>query len=116
VADGAPGERVSVVSRIAEGDADAFHLVIPSMPGYGFSGKPTTAGWGPERIAPVLFQPMAAEDVAKAVGRVAVSAPVNGIVEIGGPQQFRFDEFIRPDAATTTVTSGRMSSTELILP
>jgi pimeloyl-ACP methyl ester carboxylesterase len=30
---------------------DAFHLVIPSMPGYGFSGKPTTAGWGPERIA-----------------------------------------------------------------
>jgi pimeloyl-ACP methyl ester carboxylesterase len=30
---------------------DAFHLVIPSMPGYGFSGKPTTSGWGPERIA-----------------------------------------------------------------
>lgn len=47
------------------------------------------------RIAPVLFQPIAAEDVAKAVGRAAVSAPVNGIVEIAGPQQFRFDEFIR---------------------
>src|SRR5213593_3243280 len=31
--------------------ADAFHLVIPSMPGYGFSGKPTTPGWGPEHIA-----------------------------------------------------------------
>ena len=31
--------------------ADAFHLVIPSMPGYGFSGKPATAGWGPDRIA-----------------------------------------------------------------
>jgi pimeloyl-ACP methyl ester carboxylesterase len=31
--------------------ADAFHLVIPSMPGYGFSGKPTTTGWGPDRIA-----------------------------------------------------------------
>jgi pimeloyl-ACP methyl ester carboxylesterase len=30
---------------------DAFHLVIPSMPGYGFSGKPTTIGWGPDRIA-----------------------------------------------------------------
>src|SRR5450432_2364734 len=29
---------------------DAFDVVIPSMPGYGFSGKPTTAGWGPERI------------------------------------------------------------------
>jgi len=31
--------------------SDAFHIVIPSMPGYGFSGKPTTTGWGPERIA-----------------------------------------------------------------
>ena len=31
--------------------ADAFHVVIPSIPGYGFSGKPTTTGWGPERIA-----------------------------------------------------------------
>src|SRR5687767_12918408 len=31
--------------------ADAFHLVIPSMPGYGFSGKPTTTGWDPARIA-----------------------------------------------------------------
>jgi pimeloyl-ACP methyl ester carboxylesterase len=31
--------------------SDAFHLVIPSMPGYGFSGKPTETGWGPERIA-----------------------------------------------------------------
>jgi pimeloyl-ACP methyl ester carboxylesterase len=30
--------------------ADAFHVVIPSMPGYGFSGKPTTTGWGPERM------------------------------------------------------------------
>ncbi|GGX82801.1 epoxide hydrolase family protein [Streptomyces fructofermentans] len=34
------------------GDAsDAFHLVVPSMPGYGFSGKPTETGWGPERMA-----------------------------------------------------------------
>jgi len=31
--------------------ADAFDVVIPSMPGYGFSGKPTETGWGPERIA-----------------------------------------------------------------
>jgi uncharacterized protein YbjT (DUF2867 family) len=46
-------------------------------------------------IAPVLFQPIAAEDVAQAVGRVALSAPLNGIVEIAGPQLFRFDEFIR---------------------
>jgi pimeloyl-ACP methyl ester carboxylesterase len=31
--------------------ADAFHVVIPSMPGYGYSGKPTSTGWGPDRIA-----------------------------------------------------------------
>ena len=43
----------------------------------------------------VLFQPMAADDVASAVGRIAVGAPVNGIVEIGGPEQFRIDELVR---------------------
>ena len=51
------------------------------------------------RLPPVLFQPMAAEDVAKAVGRVAVGAPVNGTVEVAGPQQFRFDELIRQGLA-----------------
>src|SRR6185503_12299483 len=30
--------------------SDAFHLVIPSLPGYGFSGKPTAVGWDPDRI------------------------------------------------------------------
>ena len=47
------------------------------------------------RIPPVLFQPIAAADVASAVGRVAVGPPLNGILEVAGPQQFRFDEFIR---------------------
>jgi uncharacterized protein YbjT (DUF2867 family) len=47
------------------------------------------------RLAPVLVQPMAADDVAKAVGRVAVGTPVNGIVEVAGPEQFRLDELIR---------------------
>src|SRR5262245_37699598 len=47
------------------------------------------------RLAPVLIQPMAADDVAKAVGRVAVGTPVNGIVEVAGPEQFRLDELIR---------------------
>ncbi len=46
-------------------------------------------------LPPVLFQPMAADDVASAVGRIAVGAPVNGIVEIGGPEQFRLDELVR---------------------
>jgi uncharacterized protein YbjT (DUF2867 family) len=47
------------------------------------------------RLPHVLFQPMAADDVASAVGRVAVSQPVNGIVEIGGPEPFRLDELVR---------------------
>jgi len=46
-------------------------------------------------LPPVLFQPMAADDVASAVRRVAVGQPVNGIVEIGGPEQFRVDELVR---------------------
>src|SRR4030095_4386358 len=47
------------------------------------------------RLPPVLFQPMAADDVASAVGRVAVGPRVNGTVEIGGPEQFRLDELVR---------------------
>ena len=47
------------------------------------------------RLPPALIQPMAADDVAAAVGRVAVGAPVNGMVEVGGPEQFRLDELIR---------------------
>jgi pimeloyl-ACP methyl ester carboxylesterase len=39
-------------------EADAFHLVIPSMPGYGFSGKPTTTGWDPIRIASAWIELM----------------------------------------------------------
>ena len=42
-----------------------------------------------------LIQPMAADDVASAIARVAVGPPVNGIVEVGGPEQFRLDELIR---------------------
>jgi uncharacterized protein YbjT (DUF2867 family) len=47
------------------------------------------------RLAPVLIQPMSADDVARAVGRVAVGAPVNGVVEVAGPEQFRLDELVR---------------------
>ena len=47
------------------------------------------------RLAPVLIQPMAAEDVAVPSARVSVGSPVNGIVEVAGPEQFRLDEFIR---------------------
>ena len=50
---------------------------------------------GKVHLPPVLFQPMAADDVASAVARIAVDPPVNGVVEIGGPEQFRMDELVR---------------------
>lgn len=46
-------------------------------------------------LAHVLIQPMAAEDVATAVERVAVGSPLNRTIEIGGPEQFQLDEFVR---------------------
>ena len=60
VTHGWPGsviEQLKIIDPLANPTAhgasasDAFHLVIPSMPGYGFSGKPTTTGWDPVRIA-----------------------------------------------------------------
>jgi uncharacterized protein YbjT (DUF2867 family) len=47
------------------------------------------------KLSPALIQPMAADDVASAVARVAVSSPINGIVEVAGPEQFRLDGLIR---------------------
>jgi uncharacterized protein YbjT (DUF2867 family) len=55
---------------------------------------------GKVHLPPALFQPMAADDVASGVGRIAVGPPVNGIVEIGGPEQFRLDEIVRRRLAT----------------
>ena len=49
-------EQLKIIDRLTDptahggSAADAFHVVIPSMPGYGFSGKPTSTGWGPERM------------------------------------------------------------------
>ena len=50
---------------------------------------------GKVHLPPVFFQPMAADDVATAMGKIAAGAPVNGVVEIGGPEQFRLDELVR---------------------
>jgi uncharacterized protein YbjT (DUF2867 family) len=50
---------------------------------------------GTVRLPPALIQPMAADDVASGVGRVAVGSPLNGMQEIAGPEQFRLDELIR---------------------
>src|SRR5574341_633056 len=47
------------------------------------------------RLPPVLFQPIAGEDVASALCKVATSAPLNGAIEIAGPEVFRLDELIQ---------------------
>ena len=54
---GSPIEQLKIIDPLTNPTAhggsasDAFHLVIPSGAGYGFSGKPTTPGWGPDRMA-----------------------------------------------------------------
>src|SRR5690348_4404136 len=52
------------------------------------------------RLPSVLIQPMAADDVARAVGRAALRAPANGTLEAGGPEKFRLDELIRMGLAS----------------
>ena len=54
---------------------------------------------GKIHLPPALIQPMAAEDVAAGVARTAVGKPLNGIREIGGPEQFRLDELVRKGLA-----------------
>ncbi len=47
------------------------------------------------RLPSALIQPMSADDVASALVRIATSSPVNGSIEIGGPEQFRLDQLVR---------------------
>ena len=68
--------------------ATQFFEFLKGIANISFDGKKV-------RVPPVLFQPMAADDVATAVARIAVGQPVNGIVEIGGPEQFRLNDLVR---------------------
>ena len=51
-------------------------------------------------MAPVLFQPIAGDDVARILARVAAGAPLNGRVEIAGPERYRMDAFFRDALAS----------------
>ena len=73
--------------------ATQFFEFLNGLADISFNGKKV-------HLPPVLFQPMAADDVAAAVGRIAVSPPVNGTIEIGGPEQYRLDELVRRRLAT----------------
>jgi uncharacterized protein YbjT (DUF2867 family) len=68
--------------------ATQFFEFVTSMANAGADGDTV-------RFAPVLFQPMASEDVADAVVKVALGAPLAATVEVAGPDQYRMDEFFR---------------------
>jgi uncharacterized protein YbjT (DUF2867 family) len=57
-------------------------------------------------LPPVLIQPMAADDVASVVCRVAIGSPLNGTIEVGGPEQFRLDELVRRALAASNDSRG----------
>jgi uncharacterized protein YbjT (DUF2867 family) len=68
--------------------ATQFFEFLKQLADVSFDGKKV-------RLPDALFQPMAADDVATAVGRIGVEQPINGTVEIGGPEPFRIDELVR---------------------
>jgi uncharacterized protein YbjT (DUF2867 family) len=68
--------------------ATQFFEFLKQLADISFDGKRV-------RLPDALFQPMAADDVASAVGRIAVGQPLNGTVEVGGPEPFRMDELVR---------------------
>lgn len=73
------------------------YTIVRATQFYEFLGRITDAATvdGKVRLQPVFIQPMAAEEVAKAVGRASVSSPANGITEVTGPQRYRLDKLVR---------------------
>jgi len=68
--------------------ATQFFEYLPSL------AEAATDG-GTARFAAVLFQPIAEDDAVQAIGRISAGPPLNGKVEVAGPEQFRMDEFFR---------------------
>jgi pimeloyl-ACP methyl ester carboxylesterase len=92
--------------------SDAFHLVIPSMPGYGFSGKPAVTGWGPEQIARAWAELMTRLGYDR---YVAQGGDWGGqIVDLMGAQappgligiHTNFPGAVRPDVSAAVVSGG----------
>jgi uncharacterized protein YbjT (DUF2867 family) len=88
--------RAKVAQEALVEKSDVAHSIVRATQFFEF-GKAIadSATVGDEvHLPPVGFQPVASEDVARLVGRTAAGSPVNGVVEIGGPQRYRFDEFV----------------------
>jgi uncharacterized protein YbjT (DUF2867 family) len=68
--------------------ATQFFEFLAKLADFCFDGKTV-------RLSPAFFQPMAADDVAAAVAKVAVEPPASGIIETGGPEKFHLDEIVK---------------------
>src|SRR5690606_38608461 len=73
------------------------YTIVRATQFYEFLGRITDAATenGTVRLQPIYIQPLAADDVAKAVGRAAVGSPVSGVIEVAGPQRYRLDLLVR---------------------
>ncbi|MEV4534492.1 SDR family oxidoreductase [Asanoa sp. NPDC049518] len=78
-------------------NSDIAYSIVHATQFYEFVGSMAAAAEeaGMLRFAPVLFQPMASDDVAQAVTGVAIGGPLNATVEVAGPEPFRLDNFFR---------------------
>ena len=82
------GERGQAKTRLVRAIVNLLDEFVPAIANSATVGNEV-------HLPPALFQPMASADVAEAVAIAAVNAPVNGITEVGGPQQFRLPDLIR---------------------
>jgi uncharacterized protein YbjT (DUF2867 family) len=89
--------RAKVAQEAAIKGAAVPYTILRATQFYEFIGRIADSSMDGETIhlAPVFVQPESANDVAATLADVAVGAPVNGIVELAGPEQFRLDELAR---------------------
>jgi uncharacterized protein YbjT (DUF2867 family) len=82
--------------KLIEGSSIPYSLVHATQ-FFEFLGRIADSSMsdGKVHLPPVLFQPMAADDVVAAVGRTAVGEPLDGMIEVAGPDRGRFDEIVR---------------------
>ncbi|CAJ62462.1 MULTISPECIES: SDR family oxidoreductase [Frankia] len=94
--------RAKIVQEELIGQGDLPYSIVQATQFFEFVGGIADAATveGMVRLAPAPFQPIAAADVAAAVGVTAASTPVLGTVEVAGPQRFRLDELVRQHLAS----------------
>ncbi|MCM3925864.1 SDR family oxidoreductase [Frankia sp. AiPs1] len=93
--------RAKIVQEELIGAGELAYSIVQATQFFEFVGAIADAATvdGTVRLAPAPFQPIAAADVAAAVGVTAASVPVLGTVEVAGPQRFRLDELVRQHLA-----------------